>query len=148
MQAKRKVYAYIVQDQDIVVFEHPHAPEAGVQVPGGTVEADETLAAAVLREAFEETGLVGLTLVRYLGKHERDMRDYGKDEYHERHFYQLTCANPIPQRWQHYERHSSESSANDELFAFYRVPLAQMPPLVADFDIFIPALRRLLLAEN
>ena len=38
------------------------APEAGIQVPAGTVEADETPAAAALREAREETGLGDLRL--------------------------------------------------------------------------------------
>ena len=40
-----------------MVFTHRDIPEAGVQVPAGTVEEGETLDAAVLREVHEETGL-------------------------------------------------------------------------------------------
>lgn len=34
MNVKQKVYAYITQDSRLLVFELPHAPEAGIQVPG------------------------------------------------------------------------------------------------------------------
>lgn len=145
MIEKRKVYAYIVQEQDIVLFEQPASPEAGIQVPGGTVEPDENLDEAVLREAVEETGLSGLAIAGYLGQQTRDMRDYDKNEIHQRHFYYLTCATTIPQRWQHIERYSSDlPPEHGRLFAFYRVSLHTMPPLIAKFDVFIADLKRIL----
>lgn len=33
----RKVFAYITHGDEIVVFEEPDFPEAGTQVPGGTL---------------------------------------------------------------------------------------------------------------
>ena len=60
---KEKVYAYIVKDHRLLVFRHIQFPEAGLQVPGGTVEEGEPLEEAVLREATEESGLEGLRLV-------------------------------------------------------------------------------------
>ncbi|MGJ3237082.1 MAG: NUDIX hydrolase [Anaerolineae bacterium] len=145
MIKKRKVYAYIVQDGDIVLFEHPDYPQAGIQVPGGTVEHNETIEDAVLREACEETGLDGLKLAHYLGRQDRDMRDYDKDEYHHRHFFYLTCTAQIPKRWQNRERYSSEPVAGPgQLFEFYRCPLKTVPDLIADFDIFISELKRIL----
>jgi 8-oxo-dGTP diphosphatase len=141
---KRKVYAYIVQEHELVVVEHPDFPEAGIQVPGGTVEEGENLDTAVLREAFEETGLQGLAIAHYLGKHERDMRDYGKDEYQERHFYHLSCTSVIPQRWQHFERYPSEGTEQLIRFELYRIPIGTVPELIADMGICLDTLRALL----
>ncbi len=39
---------------ELLVFRHPHA---GIQLPAGTVEADEPIEIALLREVQEETGL-------------------------------------------------------------------------------------------
>jgi 8-oxo-dGTP pyrophosphatase MutT (NUDIX family) len=49
-------------DRQLLVFRHPN-PRAGIQVPAGTVEPGESLHAAVLREAAEETGLADLAIV-------------------------------------------------------------------------------------
>jgi len=63
-----KVVAFITragaQGAELLLFEHPYA---GIQLPAGTVEAGEPLAHAVLREAWEETGLTGLELRRSIG---------------------------------------------------------------------------------
>ena len=49
---KHKVFAYITYHHRLLVFSHPFAPEAGIQVPAGTIKADEPPEAAVLREAL------------------------------------------------------------------------------------------------
>jgi 8-oxo-dGTP pyrophosphatase MutT (NUDIX family) len=63
-----KVTAFITRPggngPEILLFQHPHA---GIQIPAGTVEEDEPLDAAALREAFEETGLADLRIVRQIG---------------------------------------------------------------------------------
>lgn len=58
-----KVAAFITRDprgdaarRELLVFDHPN-PLAGTQVPAGTVEPNEAVADAGLREAREETGL-------------------------------------------------------------------------------------------
>jgi 8-oxo-dGTP pyrophosphatase MutT (NUDIX family) len=64
--------AYITRevesDLELLVFRHVHFPEAGVQVPGGTVDPDEEPEAAVWREVMEESGLFLLDSVRLLFK--------------------------------------------------------------------------------
>ena len=86
-----KVLAYVVRGDAVCVFEQPAAPDAGIQVPAGTVQPGEDPADAVLREAVEETGLSGLAVVRHLGTADYDMSAFGRDEVHERHFFALRC---------------------------------------------------------
>jgi len=52
------VGAVAVQDDSLLLIRRGHGPAAGLwAVPGGRVEAGETLAEAVVREVAEETGL-------------------------------------------------------------------------------------------
>ena len=63
-----KVTAFITRESvdghDLLLFKHPNA---GIQIPAGTVEDDETPEEAVLREVSEETGLTSLSVGEYLG---------------------------------------------------------------------------------
>jgi len=52
------------EQRQLLLIQHPYA---GIQIPAGTIEPDETPEQAVLREASEETGLSGLTVAAYLG---------------------------------------------------------------------------------
>jgi 8-oxo-dGTP pyrophosphatase MutT (NUDIX family) len=67
-----KVTAFVIRwwegEHHLLLFEHPNA---GVQIPAGTVEEGESPEQAVLREAAEETGLAGFSTLRYLGCVER-----------------------------------------------------------------------------
>ncbi|MHB1912084.1 MAG: NUDIX domain-containing protein, partial [Acidimicrobiales bacterium] len=52
------VGAVVVDDDRLLLIRRGHGPAAGEwSVPGGRVEAGETLAEAVVREVLEETGL-------------------------------------------------------------------------------------------
>ena len=69
-----KVTAFIsrerLEGRQILLFQHP---QAGVQIPAGTVDEGEDWETAVLREATEETGLTQLTIHRYLGQIENEL---------------------------------------------------------------------------
>lgn len=56
-----KAYGFVLREgaegQELLVFEHAGMPEAGLQVPGGTIEQGETPLQAVAREVLEESGL-------------------------------------------------------------------------------------------
>jgi 8-oxo-dGTP pyrophosphatase MutT (NUDIX family) len=126
-RVSEKVYAYITQGEQLLVFRHVDAPEAGIQVPGGTVHPGESRPEAVLREAFEETGLSGLEIVAKLGDTWFELAAYGRaDEVHRRHFFHLSTSAPLPATWQHEERHPS-TGGPPILFAFSWMPLAEAP---------------------
>jgi ADP-ribose pyrophosphatase YjhB (NUDIX family) len=88
----RKVTALItrpgVAGPELLVFDHGLA---GVQIPAGTVEHGETFEAAALREAWEETGALGLELVRELAV----LRTRGE----ERHLFHLRASVAMPDEW-------------------------------------------------
>ena len=47
---KHKVFAYITNRQRLLLFRHVYAPEAGIQVPAGTLEVGESPEEGVLRQ--------------------------------------------------------------------------------------------------
>ena len=57
----KKAYGFVLREgageQELLVFEHAGMPEAGLQVPGGTVDDGESPLQAVAREVLEESGL-------------------------------------------------------------------------------------------
>jgi 8-oxo-dGTP diphosphatase len=116
--------------------------EAGLQVPAGTIKANERPEAAVLREAFEETGLPDLMIDGFLGEVERDMSDFGRDEIHHRRFYHLRCEGNPPDTWRHEERDSPDDPKEVPIiFEFFWASLPHdIPPLIADHGLLIPQL--------
>ncbi len=60
-----KVTAFVTnQRQELLLFQHPNA---GIQIPAGTVEPGEEPAAAVVREVAEETGLTAVSRPTLIG---------------------------------------------------------------------------------
>jgi 8-oxo-dGTP diphosphatase len=146
MQTKRKAFAYITRGSKLLVFEQPDSPEAGLQVPAGTIEDGEVPETGVMREAWEETDLEGLKLCCFLGEQIRDMSDYGKDEIHQRFFYHLLCED-APETWSHGEYAPSDEPEHDtkilrHRFDFYWADLAKMPELIAEHDYFVEKLKK------
>jgi 8-oxo-dGTP pyrophosphatase MutT (NUDIX family) len=64
-----KVVAFIVRkkenDYQLLIFKHP---ANGYQLPAGTVEENESLENALLREITEETGLKNVKIIKKLGE--------------------------------------------------------------------------------
>jgi 8-oxo-dGTP pyrophosphatase MutT (NUDIX family) len=135
-----KVLAYVLDRGRLLVFTQPAAPEAGLQVPAGTVEDGERLAAAVLRELAEESGLRGLALPRYLGRRTVDMRPYGKPEVHRRHFFALRPLASPPESWRHWERHASDGQGPLAYDLFWHDLASGLPVLAADQGALLPGL--------
>ena len=117
-----KVYAYITYANKLLVFKHVDFPEAGIQVPGGTMDAGETPEMAVRREVFEETGLKSLVFKKYLGEDEYRDSSVHPSESISRHFFHIFSTQYVPDTGQHYEQHPCDDSPAPILFEFYWLP--------------------------
>jgi len=96
----RKVVGYVVREDKLLVFTHGDIPleVTGVQVPAGTLEADETPKDTVLREVLEETGLVTRSVSDLGMVHYDAVRQ--SHEIHGRYFFQLApILGKVPERW-------------------------------------------------
>ena len=131
-----KAYGYVLKGERLLVMEHPDHPEAGVQVPGGTVEPGETPRQAVLREVREETGLDGVEVVALVGTADFHMGDFGRDELQSRHFFWLRCVEETPESWIGHE----ESHGAPIRLRFRWVPLGQGLDLIAGHGALLPEL--------
>jgi 8-oxo-dGTP pyrophosphatase MutT (NUDIX family) len=122
----RKVIAYVTRQRDgqtqLLVFTHRGIPEAGVQVPAGTVEDGEDVAAAVVRELEEESGLSGLAMRGPIDVYQWDTPS-GKYRMH-RHVFHFTAADDIQDEWTIEPR--GEDEENQKLiFDFRWMPIEQ-----------------------
>jgi 8-oxo-dGTP pyrophosphatase MutT (NUDIX family) len=134
-----KVFAYITHGHRLLVFRHADFPQAGIQVPAGTVQPNEPPDEAVLREVYEETGLSDFNEVYFLGEQMRDMRDFRRDEIHHRYFYHLPYSGNPPTTWRHNE--TSGSTTKPIVFEFFWANLPnKVPELIADHGKFLSAL--------
>lgn len=139
---REKVFAYITNGNRLLIFTHTYFPEAGIQVPAGSLNPGENPDDGVMREAFEETGLTGLVMIGYLGEQNLDRIPYGKNEIHHRRFYHLACPGNPPATWRHYENDPSEGDPGPIAFDFFWAILPyELPPLIADHDFMLVKLK-------
>jgi 8-oxo-dGTP pyrophosphatase MutT (NUDIX family) len=147
--AIQKVFAYITHQNRLLVFRHTDFPDAGIQVPAGTVLPNEDLTIAVLREAEEETGMQDLVIKAYLGEQIRNMQDVGKDEVHHRHFYHLLFPGDPPEQWRHDETSLSDGGSSPIRFEFFWAQMPdQIPELIADHGIMLSMLGKVLKSDD
>jgi ADP-ribose pyrophosphatase YjhB (NUDIX family)/GNAT superfamily N-acetyltransferase len=133
-----KVVAYVTHGTRLLVFRHVAYPEAGIQVPAGTVEAGELLKDAVLREAREETGLEALDVCAYLGHDEIIVPRHGALYVYLRHFFHLAARGDVPERWCWFEREPSDGSPAPIEFELYWVDRTEgLPQLSGRMDAFL-----------
>ena len=138
-RVRHRAYAYITHGERLLIFRHPYSPNAGLQVPAGTIEAGEDPADAVLREAEEETGLQDLKLVSFLARDERDMSDCGVSELQHRWFFHLRYDGAAEETWLHAE--TSGGKHEPIWFEFFWASLPSgVPKLVSDYDQYLSRL--------
>lgn len=125
--AVRKVLIYLTQGRRLLVFSHPFHPDAGLQVPGGTIEAGEDLREAATRELAEETGLAGFELGDLLGQADYSWRFANAARIDRRYFFHATIVGSVPETWRHYERYASDGTG-PIAFDFFWWDLLGPPP--------------------
>ena len=107
---KGKVLAYVTRGDDLLVFRHRDFPEAGLQVPAGTIEEGEDPELAVLRELREESGLTDVRMVGLLGRYTYDAPRHA-GEVHDRYVFHLELRGPADESWLHYEMDPSDGGS-------------------------------------
>lgn len=137
MEVKRKVLAYITKgnqrSRKILVFEQKEYPEAGLQVPGGTIGDDEFLIDALYREIEEETGLTRDQLVLNGKVNKTHFYPKNKDMMYERTIFHLAyTGSNHAQDWEH--KVSGTGKDHGRIFALHWVPIDQCPKLAAGQD--------------
>ena len=114
------------------MFRHRDFPEAGLQVPAGTLHQGEAPEAGAIRETEEETGRSGYRIVAKLGAYDHEFRNtfegLERHELHHRHVFHLEPPADLPESWSHL----AEEGNGDFWFEFSWVPIG--PDLVLAGD--------------
>lgn len=133
MIKKRKVLAYITKGQEpnleLLVFRHRDHPEAGLQVPGGTVEDGEQLVDAMYREIKEETGIDQGNLQLIGNIHTYNYYPVDRETIYERTFFHLIYLGE-QKVWDHLVM--CEGEDNGLVFQYRWEPLASLPLLAGE----------------
>lgn len=126
MKTVRKAVAVVLRPgatgHEVLVFRHP---DAGVQLPKGTVEPQEMIEAAVLRELEEESGLDLRTQPEFIGTWQRTVgggpKEDGPLEINEWHIGILRTDADLPDHW-HHQAHGSPAE-DGLIFKFFWIPV-------------------------
>ncbi|MFZ2237865.1 MAG: NUDIX domain-containing protein [Dokdonella sp.] len=144
---RNRVFLYITQGEKLLVLDYLDHSYLEPQVPGGTIEPGESPEEAALREAREETGMVGLKVVSLLGASDQDLRAIGRDETIKAWFFHLVAEDSTPARWRHTEHEPHEGSAPVP-FELYWVPMDAVPTLGGLDNEMLPKLAQSVANHN
>jgi len=135
-----KVLCYVVRDGRLLVFGHRDYPEAGVQVPAGTLHEGEDPTIGALRETDEETGRTGFRVLRALGRFDHEFRNtfagVERHEIHVRHVFLVEPPAGLPERWSHL----AEEGNGDFWFEFSWMPIDDGLRLAGDQHMYLGVL--------
>lgn len=116
----------IVRKNRILAFKHP---TAGFQIPKGSVEDDESIEEAVLRELAEESGIRTASIDSKVGELdwliEAGTTTFVQAEHQEWHIYLVHVDQPLPEAWTHSAIGSKAEQGLD--FEFFWQPFNPIP---------------------
>ena len=140
-----KVLAYITRlaatgKRELLVFDHRDDPDAGTQVPAGTVDEGESIEDALHREIEEETGLQGCIIASKLAVYDWQHPISGNT--HERHVYHLAAPEGTSDTWAWIETDGGQKPEHEGyLFLFRWVPLDEEMDLAGNQGAFLHLIR-------
>jgi 8-oxo-dGTP pyrophosphatase MutT (NUDIX family) len=122
------VFRKINNNLEILVFRHPLA---GVQIVKGTVEHQEQLEHAALRELYEESGIKSAQIHSYLGKHIPS--EAGPDW----HVFVCTTHDALHDTWSHFCEDDNGLTFDFFWHSFLSPPTEEWHPLFKELFEFI-----------
>ena len=144
MRTLHKVVAYIVREKsgrrELLTFTHRDFPEAGIQVPAGTVEDGEEIEAGLRREVVEETGLHDFDIVREVATYNWVHPVTGN--IHERHVFLIAAPTSTPDEWEWVETDGGKKpKLEGYVFRYGWADLANEIDLAGDLGDYLHAIR-------
>jgi 8-oxo-dGTP pyrophosphatase MutT (NUDIX family) len=135
---RKRVVAFVTRERDgtteLLVFDY----EGMTELPGGRIDAHESLEEGIAREVEEETGVADVRVVEELADPAEFVRLYGPGA-HETHVFHLVADAPTPQEWEHHVTGTGMDSGL--VYACRWVPLDECPPLWGKSDPLVDRLR-------
>lgn len=126
VSVKKKVLVYITRVEDgrteLLVFTHRDFPEAGIQVPAGTIEKNEKPEEAAIRETFEESGVL-ISEPNFVGVYEWIRRDTHQPQL--RYVYHFSLVDSAADSWSHAVGGKDKDEDRGMIFNFYWIPLEE-----------------------
>jgi 8-oxo-dGTP pyrophosphatase MutT (NUDIX family) len=129
-QISERVGAFILRKgrggHELLLFRHPDYEAASIQIPGGGLEAGESVEAALYREIHEESGLTDLRIIRKLGESRRCWLDTNVESC--RHYFLLEVLGNVLDRWDHTVHGTGLDAGLCFSYFWYRPPVGFILP--------------------
>ena len=94
---RKRVVAFVTRGTELLVFDY----EGMTELPGGRIDAHESLEEGITREIREETGIADVRIVEELADADEYVRLYGRGA-HETHVFHAVTAAETPEEWEHH----------------------------------------------
>ncbi|MFX3625325.1 MAG: NUDIX domain-containing protein [Ectobacillus sp.] len=137
---KKKVYAYVTREKEgklqLLVYANYDNPDAGLQVPGGSVEHGETLVSALLRDILEESGLNNVKIEKTIADELIHVKE--KNEYQQRYFCHATLTADVKDEWLHTVTSGED---NGHVFQFKWIDADQCTALIENQGAYVHLLK-------